>query len=99
MEKNKSFKVKENSTEREDIKKESEEIINCVKNAKIEEGVIDKTPKVIIRDVNYAGKKLKISKSFFKNGKQNTLDRGTKWEDISPYFRRYINFSEKDFIK
>jgi len=99
MEKKKDFKLKENSTKREDIKKESEDIINSVKNAKIKEGVIEKTPQIIIRDVDYAGKKLKISKSFFKNGKQSTLKAGIKWEDINPYFRKHINFSKKDFIK
>jgi len=90
--------INEGKTERDSIKEESQKIINVVKEIKIKEGVIDKTPQVIIKDVDYAGKKLKITKSFLKNGKQSTLKAGTKWEDVTPYFRRHLNFSQKDFI-
>jgi len=79
------------------VKEEAQEIINAVKDEQIKEGIIDKTPQIVVVSTDFAGKKLKISKGLYKNGRQITIEAGTKWEDVSPFLRKNIKFTEKDF--
>ncbi len=79
------------------IAKEQETIINRFKDKAIKKGIIQKSPKIKIVSKDFAGKTLRIGKSFYQNGKQGTLKAGTKWEEIDAFFRKRISFTTKDF--
>jgi hypothetical protein len=57
---------------------------------------LGKFEKYVIRD--FSGKKLKHDKaSYISPVRQHFVEKGTRWEDITPDIRTKINFTKKDF--
>lgn len=92
-------------------RKEVADTINSALNAKRVNGIhkksggiitgqtnrgLGKFEKYVIRD--FGGKKLKHDKaSYISPTRQILVEKGTKWEDITPDIRTKINFTKKDF--
>lgn len=94
--KNKNLKTIEKEEE-----KEFSAAINALKEKKAAEGIIpndNKKIKIINGHKDFSGKKLKIQKSFFKNGEMYSYVAGTAWEDLDAFAKKNIHFSESDFI-
>jgi hypothetical protein len=80
----------------QNVGKEAEEILNSIKDHKINEGIIPRTTtKIRIQD--FAGKVLCRSKSIYMGGVQYFVKAGTKWEDVDKFARKNIAFTEADF--
>ncbi len=82
-------------------KENVQNVLNKVKKAQEDKGVIPADNKKIIITGNadtFKGKSLKISKGLFKNGQNYNYPVGTKWEDIDNFGRKNISFSKADFV-
>jgi len=93
--KGKATEIKLKKTDDESVEKEIEGVMNAVKTNKVENGIIPKSPSIVIN--NFAGKKLIRDKSIVKGGNQYFMKKGTAWEDVDMFFRRHCSFSDKDF--
>lgn len=93
--KSKETKMKIRKVDSQDEGKEIEGIMNSIKNHKVDEGLIPKSPNIVIN--NFTGKKLKITKSVVLRGRQYFVKAGTKWTDVDKFLRRHISFTETDF--
>jgi len=92
-------KTKTREIKLKDVKNnEAEELTGILKNIKgiaIKDGIIPKSSHVLIQD--FAGKKLKRTKSLILNGAQYFLKAGILWEEVEQFFRKHITFTSEDF--
>lgn len=96
MEKTKKTELKlKDVSSNKTIEKELEGVLNVIKDDKIQNGIIPKTPSVMIQ--KFAGRILKRGKSVYFNGHQYFVQPGTAWEDIDQFARKHISFSNEDF--
>jgi CRISPR/Cas system CSM-associated protein Csm2 small subunit len=74
-------------------KKDIESIINKKLETKAKKG----STVLKVEAEDFSGKRLSRSKSIYKYGKQRTVEKGTKWEDIPKDLKSEIVFSKEDF--
>lgn len=91
----KAKEIKIKGKEGEPVEKEVEGIMNAIKGDQIQNGNIPDSSTIIVS--NFAGRKTKRDKSVVFKGKQYFLKKGTAWEDVDNFFRKWVSFSTEDF--